>query len=43
VLLAAAVGWLVFARPWSAAQARAIVGPLQSDPDQPEFLTQQRR
>jgi hypothetical protein len=45
VLLAAAVGWLVFARPWSAAQA--AVEPLHdighSEPEQPELLTEQRR
>jgi hypothetical protein len=41
VLLAAAVGWLVFARPWSAAQA--AVQPLHSEPEQPELVTQQRR
>jgi hypothetical protein len=43
VLLAAAVGWLVFSRPWAAAQAQAIVGPLQSEADEPELVTQQRR
>ena len=43
VLLAAAVGWLVFARPWSAAQAQAVVTPIQPDAEQPELVTQQRR
>jgi uncharacterized protein len=41
VLLAAAVGWLVFSRPWSAAQA--VVQPLHADSEQePELVTQQR-
>ena len=44
VLLAAAVAWLVFARPWRAAQARAqaVVTPLQSEAETPELVTQQR-
>jgi hypothetical protein len=43
VLLAAAVGWLVFARPWSATQAQAMVKPLHPESEEPELLTQQRR
>jgi uncharacterized protein len=44
VLLAAAVGWLVFSRPWSATQAQAMVKPLHSsESEEPELLTQQRR
>jgi uncharacterized protein len=43
VLLAAAVGWLVFSRPWSAAQAQAVVKPLPAEPEEPELLAQRRR
>ncbi len=43
VLLAAAVGWLVFSRPWSAAQAQAVVEPLPAEPEEPELLAQRRR
>jgi uncharacterized protein len=43
VLLAAAVGWLVFSRPWSATQAQAVVEPLPAKPEEPELLTQRRR
>jgi hypothetical protein len=43
VLLAAAVGWLVYARPWSATQAEAMVKALHSEPEEPELLTQRRR
>jgi hypothetical protein len=46
VLLAAAVGWLVYARPWSAVQA-AVVKPLrtesEAEPEQPELVTERRR
>jgi hypothetical protein len=42
VLLAAAVAWLVYARPWSAAEAEAVADPLQSEAEPPELLTQQR-
>ena len=42
-LLAVAVVWLVFARPWSATQAQAVVKPLRSEAEEPELLTQRRR
>jgi hypothetical protein len=37
------VGWLVFARPWSATQAQAVVKPLRAESEEPELLTQRRR